>query len=94
MKIDSLKLGRYRRLRREFIKNERTELLFSAGIEKHLSQIDTRMKERIWELTQQIAQRQGVNEALKARDPMAWVGKMNAIKSQATKIAIHEIVEE
>jgi len=94
MKIDGLKLGRYGRMRREFIKNERTELLFSAGLNEHLAQIDTRVNERIWELTRQIAQRFGVTEELKARDPMAWVGKMNTIKSQAQEIAIREIVEE
>lgn len=94
MKIDNLKLGRYGRMRREFIKNERTELLFSAGLEEHLIQIDMRVKERIWDLMRQIARSQGVDEVLKARDPMAWVGAMNAIKSMAQEIAIHEIVEE
>lgn len=52
MKIDGVTLGRYGRMRREFIKNERTELLFSAGLEKYLAQIDTRIKERIRGLVQ------------------------------------------
>lgn len=94
MKIDNIQVGRYGRMRREFIKNERTGLLFSTDIEEHLVQIDTRVKERIWELTRQIAYRYGVTEELKSCDPMAWVGKMNAIKSQAQEIAIREIVEE
>jgi hypothetical protein len=59
MKINDINLGRYGRMRREFIKNERTELLFSAGLEEHLAQIDMRVKERIRELTQQIAKMQG-----------------------------------
>ena len=52
VKIDGVTLGRYGRMRREFIKNERTELLFLAGLEKYLAQIDTRIKERIRGLVQ------------------------------------------
>lgn len=94
MKIDGLTLGRYGRMRREFIKNERTELLFSAGLEEHLAQIDTHVKERIRGLVKQIAKTKGITEEIKAHDQMAWVCAMNAIKSQAEEIAIHEIIEE
>ena len=34
----------------------------------------------------QMAEAQGVNEELKARDQMAWVGAMNNIKSAALEI--------
>ncbi len=92
------RIGRYGRMRLEFIKQERqelyTQLLFSAGLEEYLSDINDRAKERIWDLTQQIARRQDITEELKACDQMAWVGAMNAIKAQAEEIIFHEMIYE
>ena len=34
-------------------------------------------------IIQQMAESQGIDEELKARDPLAWVGAMNNIKSAA-----------
>ena len=33
----------------------------------------------------------GVNEELKARDPMRWVGLMNTLKAQAEEIVFQEL---
>ena len=92
------RIGRYGRMRLEFIKQERQELytqfLFSAGLEEYLIEINDRAKERIWNLTQQIARRQGITEELKARDQMAWVRAMNASKAQAEEIIFHEMIYE
>ena len=96
IRVNTSKIGRYGRMRLEFIKLERqelyTQLLFSAGLEDYLVKINNCAKERIRELTQQIEYKQNVNEELKARDQMAWVGAMNAIKSQAEEIALKEII--
>ena len=43
-------------------------------------------------LTQQLAMREGVTEALKATDQMAWVAHMNSIRSRADEIVLHELV--
>ena len=37
-------------------------------------------------IIQQMAEAQGIDEDLKERDPMAWVGAMNNIKSAALEI--------
>jgi hypothetical protein len=37
-------------------------------------------------------QAEGVTEELKARDPMAWVGRMNGIAAQAKEIVMEEWV--
>ena len=34
----------------------------------------------------------GVTEALKARDPMRWVGLMNTLKAQAEETILTELV--
>ena len=40
----------------------------------------------------QMAKAEGVTESLKARDQMAWVQRMNNIKSRAEEAAIVEII--
>jgi hypothetical protein len=92
------KIGKYGRMRLEFIKRERqelyTQLLFSAGLEEYLIEINNRAKERIWELTQQIAQKQRITEDLKVYNQMAWICAMNVIRAQAEEIMLHEIIYE
>ena len=34
----------------------------------------------------------GVTEELKARDPMRWVGRMNALKAQMEEVILMELV--
>ena len=39
-----------------------------------------------------IAKAAGIDEKLKARDQMAWVGAMNAIRQQAEEIVMEELI--
>ena len=39
-----------------------------------------------------MAAAQGVNEVLKERDQMAWVGAMNSLKAQAEEVVLTELV--
>ena len=47
---------------------------------------DTTEDKLLETIIRQTAEAQGVNEELKARDQMAWVGAMNNIKSAALEI--------
>ena len=47
---------------------------------------DASEEEQLRFIIQQMAEAQGIDEDLKARDPMAWVGAMNNIKSAALEI--------
>lgn len=92
------KIGKYGRMRLEFIRRDRQELytqfLFSAGLEDYLIEINNRAEEHIWELTQQIAQKQKITEDLIVHNQMAWVGAMNIIRAQTEEIVLHEIIYE
>ena len=92
------KIGKYGRMRLDFIKQERqdlyTKLLFSDGLEEYLTEINNRAKERICELNKQIAKKQRVTEDLKAHNQLAWVGAMNVIRAQAEEITMYEIIRE
>ena len=41
-----------------------------------------------------MAEHEGVTEALKASDQMAWVGRMNNIRNRAEEIVLSEVVYE
>ena len=44
------------------------------------------MQQKIMQMQQQMAKAQDVNEELKERDQMAWVGAMNNIQSAAREV--------
>lgn len=49
-------------------------------------ELDTTENKLLETIIRQMAEAQGINEDLKARDQMAWVGAMNNIKSAALEI--------
>lgn len=67
-------------------------LLTSGKLNTHLAEIDKQVEDKFYRLVKEIAERQGVTEQLKATDQMAWVGKMNAIRNQATEIVNQELI--
>ena len=67
-------------------------LLTSCKLNGYLADIDRQAEELFSRLVKQMADREGVTEALKAQDQMAWIGKMNNIRSRATEIVNEEII--
>ena len=66
--------------------------LLTGELTAHLTEIDRTAGERVNRMVSEMAAVQGVNEALKERDPMAWVGAMNSLKAQAEEIVLNELV--
>ena len=66
--------------------------LLTGELTAHLTEIDRTAGERVNRMVSKMAAAQGVNEALKERDPMAWVGAMNSLKAQAEEIVLSELV--
>lgn len=89
-------LGKYGRMRRDYLKNYRksvyTSLFLSGTLFKHLAETDQICNERMDTIIAQMKEREGVTEALKASDQMAWVGAMNNIRSRAEEIVLSEVV--
>ena len=63
-----------------------TELLFGGKLVSHLNSIDDTAHQRMELLIQQIQEQQGVNEELKSRDQMGWVGACNNIRNAAEEL--------
>lgn len=93
---EQVTLGRYGRMRKAYLKEYRkmtfNSLLLTGELTAHLTEIDRTAGERVNRMVSEMAAAQGVNEALKERDPMAWVGAMNSLKAQAEEIVLNELV--
>ena len=94
----SYQIGKFGRLRRRYLKEHRkpvyTEMVLSGKLNEHLAEVDQTCYERMDGLVKQMAEREGVTEALKASDQMVWVGHMNNIRSRAEEIVLSEVVYE
>lgn len=79
-----------------YIKQERkalyTELLTSGRLNTYLADINEQATEQMLLLTEQMAEREGVTEQLKAQDQMQWVQRMNNIRDRATVIVNHDLI--
>ena len=89
-------IGKYGRLRLNYIKNYKrglyTELTINGTLSKHLADIENTANERIGLIIKQLAKSENINEELKSQNQLAWVQAMNNIKNRAEEIAYNEII--
>ena len=69
-----------------------TNLLTSGKLNSYLADINRQAEEMFPQLVKQMAEREGVTEQLKADNQMAWVGRMNDIRSRATEIVNNDLI--
>ena len=69
-----------------------TNLLTSGRLNGYLADIDRQATELFFRLVEQMAEREGITEKLKAEQPMEWVGKMNALHEAAAQIVNAEVI--
>ena len=89
-------VGKYGRMRKRYLKEHRpilySNLLTAGKLYQHLSEIDEACDNSMDLLTRQMAEQEGVTEALKAEDQMEWVRHMNSIRNRAEEIVLRELV--
>lgn len=89
-------LGKYGRMREQYLREHRSVLystmLLGGRLEDHLHEIDAAAQKRMDQMMRQMTETAGITEELKARDPMRWVGEMNAIKAQAEEMIFEELI--
>ena len=82
---------------RTYLKTHRkafyTSLKMQCQLDKHLREVDTRASEMYDNIVKQLAQREGITEALKAADMMQWVAAMNNIANRAREIVWNDITD-
>ena len=67
-------------------------LLTSGKLNSYLSDIDNQAEAMFIRLVKEMAEKQGVTEALKAENQMEWVGRMNNIRNRATELVNAELI--
>ena len=89
-------VGKYGRMRKKYLQENRpglyNRLLLSEKLQAHLLEIDQTAHQRLEQMMPELAKAAGATEALKASDPMKWVGLMNNCKAQAEEIILSELV--
>ena len=92
----NLPIGKYGLLRKSYLKGHKRGwyscLLLTGKLDEHLAEIDHSCNERIELITNQLAQRESVTEALKATDQMTWVERMNSIRARAEEIVSADLI--
>lgn len=89
-------IGRYGMMREKFLRNHRhgtyTAMLLMGKLTAHLREVDRQAEEEVECLLRQMMEAQGVNEALKAADQIAWVQKVNVLRAMAEEVVLREVV--
>ena len=88
-------IGKWGRLRDDYLKKEhrfhRSILIDSGELHAHLADVEAQAEELFSQLVKQLAENEGVTEALKASDQMEWVRRMNSIRDRADEIVMNEV---
>ena len=89
-------IGKYGRMRKRYLEQKHdgtfSALVLSGQLTQQLLDIDQAAWEQMATLTRQLAAAEGVTESLKARDPLAWVQRMNSIRNRAEEMVMNELI--
>ena len=89
-------LGKYANLRLNFMKKHRrgtyTTLLTEGRLNKYLHDIDIQAHKLLDDIISHLAKERGIDEALKAHNPLQWTAEMNNIKASAEEIVLQEVI--
>ena len=69
-----------------------SQLTISGKMNNYLADIDKQAEEMFSQLVKQLAEKDGITEALKVTDQMEWVRRMNAARAQAAEIVSNELI--
>ena len=93
---ESRPIGRWGRVLREYLREHKPIqyncLLLSGKLWTYLADLNEQTQDRLERIIEQMKIAEGITEALKASDPMAWVGAMNNIRARAEEIIREELI--
>ena len=83
---------RHLRYLRQCKKTTYTALVIEGKLPDYLANINEQAEEMLFQLVKQMAKDEGVDEAMKRRDQLYWVGRMNNIRNRAEEIVQNELI--
>lgn len=89
-------IGKWGRMHREYLKEHKPIqdncLLLSGKLWTYLADLNEQAQDRLERMIDQMKVSEGITEALKASNPMAWVSAMNNIRARAEEIVREELI--
>ena len=93
---ETLRFGRYSRLRQKFLKENYggvyNEMLLGGSLWEHLAEVEVSCQASLERIISALAESKDVTESLKESDQLEWVCKMNSIRSRAEEIVLAELI--
>ena len=93
---ESKPVGIWGKRYRNYLKEHRnllyTAMLLAGTLEDHVTEIDRQAEKMLDWLIEQMAEREGITEQLKAIDQMAWVSAMTSIRARAEEVIYGELI--
>ena len=89
-------IGKWGRMHREYLKAKHpityTNLTLSGKLWTYLADLNEKAQLRLDTLVSQMKDTEGITEALKNRDPIQWVQRMNSVRDRAEEILREELI--
>ena len=93
---ESRPIGRWGRMHRDYLREHKPIqyncLLLSGKLWTYLADLNEQAQDRLEWMIDQMKVSEGISEALKASDPMAWVQRMNNIRARAEETVREELI--
>ena len=93
---ESRPIGRWGRMHRDYLREHKPIqyncLLLSGKLWTYLADLNEQAQDRLERMIDQMKVSEGISEALKASDPMAWVQRMNDIRARAEETVREELI--
>lgn len=89
-------IGGWGRMHREYLREHKPIqyncLLLSGKLWTYLADLNEQAQDRLERMIDQMKVSEGISEALKASDSMAWVQRMNNIRARAEETVREELI--
>ena len=83
---------RHLRYIREYRKGLYNSLLLSGKLSSYLADLNEQAEDMFFRLANELAEKEGITETLKAEKQMLWVQRMNTVRETATEIVNSDLI--
>ena len=83
---------RHLRYIREYRKGLYNSLLLSGKLNSYLAELNGQAEDMFLRLVEELAEKEGITEMLKAENQMLWVQRMNAVRGTATESVNNDLI--
>ena len=77
---------------REYRKGLYNSLLLSGKLNGYLADLNEQAEEMFFRLVNDLAEKEGITETLKAENQMLWVQRMNVVRETAAEIILNDLI--